>query len=340
MLYILYGEDDFSLRQALGELKESLGSPELLSVNTTVLDGQQVTWDELKNLCDTTPFLSQKRLIIVEGLLKRFEPQSKAKRRDRQAPPGSQSKEIGEWQALSNYIKQMPDTSVLILVDGKLSKTSPMLRTLASTAKVVYFPLVRGKALQDWIQRRVTEGGGAISAEAISLLAELIGSDLWVMDREIDKLLLYTFNRPITEEIVRQIVSQSREGNIFALVDAILEGKTQTAFQMLHQLLKKGISAPYLLVMIARQLRLIVRAKELPQNLSRTEARDRLGLTSDYALDKTLTQAKAYTLGRLREVYHKLLETDLAIKTGKCDGDLALDLLITDLGQSQKSRQR
>lgn len=333
MLYILYGEDDFSLRQALGKLKESPGSPELLLVNTTVLDGQQLAWDELKNLCDTAPFLSSRRLIIVEGLLKRFEPQFKAKRRDRQTSPESQLKEIAEWQALSNYIKQMPDTSVLILVDGKLSKTSPMLRTLASTAKVVYFPLLRGKALRDWIQRRVTEGGGTISVGAISLLAELIGSDLWVMDREIDKLLLYTFSRPITEDIVRQIVSQSQEGNIFALVDAILEGQNQIAFQILHQLLKKGMSAPYLLVMIARQLRLIVRAKELPQNLSRAEARDRLGLTSDYALDKTLTQAKAYTLGRLREVYHKLLETDSAIKTGKCDGDLSLDLLITELGQ-------
>jgi len=36
---------------------------------------------------------------------------------------------------------------------------------------------------------------------------------------------------------------------------------------------------------------------------------------------------------RLRELYHRLLETDLAIKTGKLEGDLAMDILIVELGQ-------
>ncbi len=36
---------------------------------------------------------------------------------------------------------------------------------------------------------------------------------------------------------------------------------------------------------------------------------------------------------RLKEVYHRLLEADLSIKTGEFDGELALDLLIAELGQ-------
>jgi DNA polymerase III delta subunit len=40
---------------------------------------------------------------------------------------------------------------------------------------------------------------------------------------------------------------------------------------------------------------------------------------------------------RLREVYNKLLETDLAIKTGKYDGELALNLLVADLCQQART---
>ena len=43
MLYILYGEDDFSLQQYLDELKKSVGDVTVLALNTTVLEGAQVT---------------------------------------------------------------------------------------------------------------------------------------------------------------------------------------------------------------------------------------------------------------------------------------------------------
>lgn len=334
MLYIFYGQDDFSLRQTLAGIQKNLGDPELLAANTTVISGQQLTLNDLKRLCDTAPFLSLSRLIIVEGLLGRFEPRPGTKRRDPQVILESKSKEVAEWRALSSYVKEMPATTVLILVDSKLSKENALLKTLSSTAEIINFPLLKGKVLRDWIYKRVTEGGGTISREAINLLAELIGGDLWVMDREIEKLLLFNRSRPIMPDDIRQLVTHAREANVFALVDAILEGQSQEAHRLLHWLIKGGMSPSSIMVMITRQLRLIVRAKELIQELPRAEVKDALGLTSDYGLDKTLNQAKLYTLQRLREVYHKLLETDLSIKTGKHDGDLALDLLITELCQS------
>ena len=74
MLYILNGEDDFSLRQVLEEIKKRVGDPIVLEANTTLLDGQRVAVDQLRNACETVPFLAEKRLVIVEGLLGRFEP--------------------------------------------------------------------------------------------------------------------------------------------------------------------------------------------------------------------------------------------------------------------------
>ena len=53
---------------------------------------------------------------------------------------------------------------------------------------------------------------------------------------------------------------------------------------------------------------------------------------------KTLEHANRYPLERLKEVYHKLLEADLSIKTGKYEGELALNILIAELCQQGKIR--
>jgi len=61
-----------------------------------------------------------------------------------------------------------------------------------------------------------------------------------------------------------------------------------------------------------------------------------LGLTSEFALRRTLEQADRYSLERLKQVYHKLLEADLSIKTGRYDAELTLNILIAELCQQGK----
>ena len=84
MLYILTGPDDFSLNEALEEIKRGLGDRLLLASNTSVLDGKQVTPDQLRAVCQAMPFLAEKRLVIVEGLLERFETRANQAGRKRQ----------------------------------------------------------------------------------------------------------------------------------------------------------------------------------------------------------------------------------------------------------------
>ena len=85
LLYILSGQDVFSLAQSFEEIKRGIGDPATLAVSTTTLDGQQVTLDQLRTVCETVPFLTGKRLVIVRGLLERFEPQNRP-RRQRKTP--------------------------------------------------------------------------------------------------------------------------------------------------------------------------------------------------------------------------------------------------------------
>jgi DNA polymerase-3 subunit delta len=328
MFYILYGQDDFSLYQAVKQIKASLGDWEMVATNTTSLDGQHLTLNELSDKCGTVPFLSSYRLVIVDGLLgyfevKRSKPQARKK--------GKSGNGLGEWENLAAYIEHMPETTVLVLVDGEVQSQNPLLKKLEPLAEVRTFPLLRGKDLKTWIRQRVKGEGGDITPQAVDLLAELIGGDLWAMNGEIQKLLLYSQERPISEDDVRQLTSHVQEASIFTLVDAVAEGRTELAQRILHRLYRDGVAPAYILTMITRQFRLIAQARDLENGLSRLQIQERLGLKASYVLDKTLSQAKLYDLEGVKRAYDKLLETDLAIKTGKYGEKLALELLVTEL---------
>jgi DNA polymerase-3 subunit delta len=327
MLYVLYGQDDFSLSQCLERIKADLGDREMVATNTTRLEGQHLALGELRNRCDTAPFLSSRRLVIVDGLLGRFE----VKQGKPRSGKGKSGNGLGEWEGLDSYIKRMPGTTVLVLVDEEVNGHNPLLKKLSPLTEVRNFPLLRGKELKSWIRQRVKGEGGDITPEAVNLLAELIGGDLWAMDGEIQKLLLYGQERPINEDDVRQLVSCIQEANIFALVDAVAEGHTELAERILHRLYDEGVAPIYILVMITRQFRLIALARDLGKGLSRQQIQSSLGLKSGYALDKTLSQAKLYDFEGVKRAYDKLLETDLAIKTGRYSDKLALELLVAEL---------
>jgi len=334
LLYILSGDDDFSLHQSLEEIKRGIGDPTTLATNTTTLDSQQVTLSQLRTVCETLPFLAERRLVIVRGLLERFEPKGKPGRKKTPHMPDQQN----EYKLLAEHIKKIPDSTILVLIDGGIRSNNPLLRELSDKAEVKSFPRLKDAELRQWIQNCVAEEGGSISSQAVALLTKLVGSNLWVMASEIDKLVLFTSGRRIEEEDVKGVVSHAQPTSVFAMVDAILEFKADVAEQALQQLLQRGAAPAYLLVMLSRQVRMIVRVKELKnQRKTGVEIQNKLGLTSEFALRKTLEQAGRYPPARLKGVYHKLLEADLSIKTGKYDAELALSILIAELCQQGKA---
>ena len=75
-------KDSFSLREMLEELRSSLDADGMLDSSTTVLDGSKTSLPEVTAACDTVPFLSAQRLVIVEGLLARLAGGGRGRRRD------------------------------------------------------------------------------------------------------------------------------------------------------------------------------------------------------------------------------------------------------------------
>ncbi len=328
MFIILYGEDEFTIRESLKQIKSECGETGMGEADTTSLDGSKVTPDELTAVCNTISFLAPKRIVIVEGLLGSFEAKGKrGKGKEKKTEPK-------QWEFMAKM--PIPDSTVLVLLDGKLTKANPLLKKLAPVAEVrECSPLdIKGRELPDWIRSRVQAGGSEITAGAIGLLINLIGNDLWILANEIDKLCLYAASRRIEEPDVNLLVSSAREANVFHMVDAIVQRRQTTASRMLHQHLVEGEPPAYLLFMITSEFRLLIQAKELSsRRLPIKDIAAKIGEPKEWKVEKMLRQAQGYSVPRLERTYRRLLEADLAIKTGLMGGETVLDLLVADLCQ-------
>src|SRR5258706_7600070 len=67
MFLLFHGPDDFSAREALAQQRTS-GD---FDTSQDTLYGAEVSLDTIRTLCDTFPFLSEKRLVVVVGVPKR-----------------------------------------------------------------------------------------------------------------------------------------------------------------------------------------------------------------------------------------------------------------------------
>ena len=334
MLYILAGPDDYSLNQSLNEIKRGLGDAATLATCTTVLDGQQVKAGELKQICETVPFLAEKRLVIISGLIERCETTGKS-RRSRTVKPID-----NEVNAFASSLSQLPESTVVVMIENDAANTlkQGLFQELSPKAVVRTFPLLKEVRLKPWVQKRVADLGSSINQAAVDLLYRLIGSNLWVMANEIDKLVLFTKGRRIEEQDVKLLVGYTQDVSVFAMIDAIVDFNMEAAGQLLQQLLRGGAAPAYLLYMLDRQFRMIIRAKELKaQGKPEAVIQTKLGLYNEFALKRTLEQASRYSSARLKQIYRQLLDADMAIKTGRYDSEIALELLITSLTErSQK----
>ncbi len=321
MVYVLFGANDFALRSRLQEIRSRLGDEESLALNTTPLEAKQLGMSDLVAACNTVPFLGTHRMVVVEGLLGRFDAKEGTKRAD-----------LGEWNTLNDYVVKMPSSTLLVLIDGELERSNPLLRKLAPVSKVEEFRPIKGIELQQWVHSQVAENGGKISSAAVKLLTDFAGENLWVLSTEIEKLCLFTWGRRIEEEDVRIVTSHAREANVFAMLDAVVEKRLPAAMRFLHQLLAEGMAPNHVLYMLTRQLRLMVEARELNSvSLSLAEKQKRLGVSPRFPIDRLFKQTARYSPARLTQVYGKLLETDVGIKTGRWKENLALDLLVTEV---------
>ena len=329
-LYVFFGEEEYSAKEALEGVKAGLGPREALGPNTTTLEGRTVPFGQVEMACRTMPFLGDWRLVVVEGLLDRLE-ERPGRRPARKAPKQESGRQADDWSRLAETVKGMPSTSVLVLMDGAVSAKNPLLVQVRGVAEVREFSIPRGAQLQTWIKARLARYGGTASEGVVRLVGTFSAGGLRALDSDIQKLCLYAGARSINEDDVTHLVADAREASIFNLVDAVMVGRRAEALQTLRHLLDQGATGPYVIVMVARQLRLMVMAKSLRRSgAGDADMMRAMGTGSDFVVRKALDQGRAYSHEELVALYDRLLEADLAMKTGGADDDLGLETLVVE----------
>ena len=327
--HVVYG-DSFLVTGAVRRILRDGAASDVMDSNHHRLDAGRTEPAEVVATCNSLPFLDSVRLVEVEGVLASEE--SAGGQRGRGRSGRRQAESRTGWKQLADAIPQMPDSTLLVLVDGNVADTNPLLRSLAEYSQVHKQTAPTGQGLNQWVKRSIEDKGGTVTPPAIQAITEMIGNDLWTLDRELEKLSLYATGREITEPDVRALVPYAQEANIFAAVDAIMDGRPGEALRLLTQLMHEGREPLYLIAMIERQLRLIALARDLTERgVVQPELGRRMGANSDFVVRKTLGQARRMSLPEISLKYQRVVESDLAIKQGRLDPEVSLELLVADL---------
>jgi DNA polymerase-3 subunit delta len=315
-VYLLHGDDDLAISEFVARLREKLGDPSTADLNMQTFNGEATDLGSLAEAASTAPFLARRRLIVVQ--------------RAGACVSGSPAHQERFYEMLLH----LPSTTALVLVDaGGAKGLAALLRwagTHADQTFVREFATPLGEAFAHWLRERCKLLGGEIQPEAARLLAEAVADDPRLAAQELAKLLDYVDRkRPIEPADVESLTPFKGQSDVFAMVDGLGEGDGRQALSRLHRLLEDE-PARYAFAMIVRQFRLLLMAREtLDLGLDPVKALP----MHPFVAQKAATQAGRFTMSDLVQIYHRLLEADIASKTSQVEDQVALDSLVASLAQ-------
>jgi len=353
MIHLLLGADEYLAAEWLAAQKAALGDPELAGLNTVELTGNQPAATVLGEAA-MMPFLCDRRLLIVRGLFDAYEKRMASSKSDAATV-------YVEMAQLLDGLRGVPETCVLVFVDNSVDKRRGLwkgyvlpatgdhaerridgLEALlkAGVLKQATLTAPDAKTLPGWLQARARTRQIAIEGNAVTLLCDFAGANLRQLDNELEKLALYADGRPITVQDVRTMVADVSEELIWSLTDALGQRQGANAMRALRELRRGDQSPIYLVTMIARQYRMLIEIKSLlaaGQNNPDAIAKQ-LGYGA-YPVKKAMQLVSQYTYAELEDALDRLLEVDMAMKTG-ADQDTELDIVIAELSARRRQPTR
>ena len=325
-VYILHGDDTFAIQRVLDGLLARMGDPAMADLNTTRYDGREASEEAVRSAANSMPFLADRRMVILSHPFARLNSEA-ARARFRELLDG------------------LPESTALVLIiedsferrDWRTLRQDHWLRRwFEGAGPRVYYQLCQLPAhssMPEWVRKEARSLGGQFTTEAAAALVSHIGNDTRTASLEIEKLLLYVDRqRPVEAQDVEELSTQTAQADVFQMVDAMSAGNASLALNLLHRLMEEEDELN-LFGMIVRQFRLLLVGREMLAE-GRTSADFARGLArNEFVARKTMEQARRFSQNRLDAIYHRLLEIDEGVKTGRTSLPVALDVLVVELAR-------
>lgn len=261
--------------------------------NIIRLDGKSLTIRELMDEAGVMPFLSEKRLVIVDSVPK-------------------STKE--EMLALETAIHP---ATVLLFVDSAPDKRLGGVKQLMEMATTKAFAAVRGAKLLQWTTAEATALGLRCAAGAAERLMEYLGEDQEAIASELHKLRLAAEDGVVTVDMVELHTIPTDEGVVWTMTDLVSAGKRKDALRYARRLLDRGSDAYGLWAILLSMLKnvTLVRAALDDGMSSPKDIAERTGI-HPFALRSMQSYAARCSVADVAQAVSWAVEADVQLKTG------------------------
>lgn len=244
-------------------------------------------------------------------------------------------------EGLERYLDRPAKKSVLVLE----VKSWPASTKLAKKAAKIGLPLecasLKGAELFACLGEMARgRHGKKLDRAAASLLVELAGTDLGLLDQELAKLAAYVGTAPgIDAQAVEKLVGGWKTETTWKMLDAVRDGQLGSGLELLEKLLISGEHPLKLLGGINFVFRPLARATELArQGLPLAEALAQAGVKS-FTIAPVQSYLRRIGRPRAEQIGRWLLQADLDLKGSSRLPDRAIieRLLVQLAGRTQLS---
>lgn len=308
-LYLLYGDEPYLVERAVKKLLERAVDPSFRDFNLNVFYGNECKGDEVFSAAQTLPMFAERRVVLV--------------------------KKGGELSAaameiLLSYVQDPCPGTCLILQAEKVDGRKKFYAEFKKRGEAVEFKRPYENQLGPYVRDEVRAAGKKIDSAAAELLAYLVGNNLQELVSQIEKLCIYCGKKEsIGVADVKAIVSDTKVESVFEFTDALGAKELPRALRMLTSLLQDGEAPLRILGAVSRHYRQLWQVRELlDRRLPPAELAKASGI-NPYFLKKVTDQARNYTVGELKQVFERMLELDLAFKSGALE-EAAFERFVMD----------
>ena len=249
----------------------------------------------------------------------------------------------------------LPDGCRLLLLAPQVDKRGRGYKQLTRQGCVVDLSVerdrsgrIRRESLAAFLDQRLRRARKRIDPQAREAVLSRCGNELWAVDQEIEKLLLYVGEaETVAFADVEEIFTDQSESWVFDLTDSLGERNALQALGFLRRLMANGEYPLRVLGAIASQVRRLLSARQLldhelariwRRRMSYTEFQQRvpadtegLPTKSPYANYLTLQRAERFTLPELKGFLRLIQETDERLKSSGHQPQAVMERLILEM---------
>ena len=242
--------------------------------------------------------------------------------------------------AYAKFFSDIPDYCTVVLVyetaEFKIDRRKKALAEVFDKATVVEFTQPSDRELITWVGRHLKMQGKRITVDDAQYLIHRTGGAMTSLLSEIGKLAAYVEEETVTRNHIDLLVEPVLEADVFAITDAITQGRYEFALQTLRTLLQKQEEPVRILGAMGGQFRRILAAKRLSEGGKGQQELMKLCGINSYPAQKTVESARRLSERFCARAVELCLEADERLKTSYDAPERVLEFLVLELaGESR-----